>query len=1714
MENSSVGSPEVSGTDSRLSNPFSTGGGGVTFEHLVGASYLVSLLAEDVPRGLDRGIIRSVAFQQRWSGAVLDDVVVSSRTADGQDRRLALAVKHDLTFSDAESNAVFRQVVSDCWRTFTGATEWPFDPTRDRIGIGVGEYSAAVDKHLQEVLDWARHADSAAEFSRKIEIERFSSEQMRSYVEMFRAVLAESAGREICDEELWQFLTGLVVLHFDFEHGASRDTTIAWNRLLDQLVEREEAIARQLFDRLISLVDTYARDAGTLTSASVRGMLAGDFPLHDAVSCGPDLARLREHSDRTLRGIRTTIGDKLHLPRTQLLDEALDCLGANRVLIITGEPGMGKSVLLSSLADRLRREGEVLATSVEGLSGASLEAFASDLRIQNDFQTLFAAVSSAPFRCFFIDRLEKAAFDSDRRRVLNDLIREVKRHNENVISLDGHPDSCWRIVAACRAGELDSLLPHLALREDVQHRFLQTVQVDGLTVEELNEVSEGFPRLSYLISQEHVQELLKRPFVLDFLTLPELSLSPQALPEVFTEAWLMDWYWHQVIRLADGARDGIGDPNAREQTMLRLGKHILETGQAEMSIQELDAGAVTGLALDRVVDREDTLVRPAHDILEDWAAARILGSCHDELPQFLESCEESLALVRPLRLLAVRQLEEHLSPDEWLELLSMLRGQEDLSPRWYQTVLTGPLFSPLLQDMLDAIELHLLANDGQLLTEMLQAIRTICTLPSPVLSELLAGAPQPQLDKYLANARVPVVEQWLPILSLLLKHKDQLPPKCLSEVAEVSSMWMRQPDAPIRRQIGQMCLDFLTSDRATAGLFKSAGLWAADCLPEPVEEFVYAALAANDPDLRELLLHDDSVDWIPLCQHLPKVLVDATERLLCQRRQPDRFGGLDFYWCSHHGIRHVLGWRLPPTYMKGPFLSLLRLHPAQGIELVARITDYATAVWRECTQREGGRTPVPQTVRLSDGDHEIWGDEGVYAWFRYPSLAAHGVTCALMALERWMDEQIKAGEDVTTLVETVLSSSSSSAIAGVCVSVALADWRTRAQSAMPLLEHPAFWFMDRARAVQELGAPSFVDTFIGFALEGDQNIAKRMAEAPHRRLRIDHLAYAVLLGDSDEARETLQTAMKGFPESPPLFFEEEREDAALVAKRVQVCELIAAAADPESYEFVPGEEEGTFVIQVRLPKELEARERQSRRELGELEQIYKLFGWAWEVVKEGRSEALSLQEALDLAQQFVSEDNPGVRPASHLERVRAQAIALTAAALVERNLEWARTNNCLSWCREQLLTAARRPEESPPGDIPMSRYPWGFRRSAARGLPTLLRARPRDASIRRAIRHLCAHPKYEVRALLFGGLRVLWSTDSDFVWGCLRLGVRIAVRAPSARTSTLAGRLKHSLWSLGYRTQGAIGLSVPRMLTRVPVSQIDWYALSCVLYALPLGNPDAPLELSPKHLALMDDMLALTVRLYELSQETYGDHRTQWVPVPPEWRWPLFDLVSNWVMYLPLEQAQEHFLHPIESNWEEAFGLAEDLLRAVLLAGSTPELHGRFVQVWRTLIPEMLQSPTCKNLSGRLSRELENVLGLMILHDRTGVVAWQVEFWEPVLDLIDLIDLWVEVVGHHPECLPSLVGLLQSIASRLVPEYGVKWLFTCLENATSAEQLLKRSGVSSSLAVLLHYAWYTQSDSLRADSTRWHQFVVLVDHLAARGEQVAVELQRRIQDPS
>lgn len=254
--------------DSALSNPFSTGNGGVKFENLVGTTYLVALLNESIPRGLDLGITNEVSFQQRFSGATVDDIIVSSEDQCVA-RKLFLQIKHDLVFSDAPSNIIFESVIKDAWYTFTNRFGKVFDIQTDRIGIGIGVYNASVDKDLQRILQWARSAKDANDYCSKVDKDRFSSNSKRKYLQIFRSQLIKAKESKVTDEELWSFMKSLVVIHFDLENTASREKIIMCNNLLDMLVQRDSRVAHNLFDVLRTTVEEKSSVAGTINRSQL-----------------------------------------------------------------------------------------------------------------------------------------------------------------------------------------------------------------------------------------------------------------------------------------------------------------------------------------------------------------------------------------------------------------------------------------------------------------------------------------------------------------------------------------------------------------------------------------------------------------------------------------------------------------------------------------------------------------------------------------------------------------------------------------------------------------------------------------------------------------------------------------------------------------------------------------------------------------------------------------------------------------------------------------------------------------------------------------------------------------------------------------------------------------------------------------------------------------------------------------------------------------------------------------------------------------------------------------------------------------------------------------------------------------------------------------------------------------------------------------------------
>jgi hypothetical protein len=244
-----------------LASPFSTGGGGETFEKLAGACTLATLLAREEFPGLDLPVTK-VRFQQRHTGHLLDDIVVDGASS-GVRRTLEIQVRHRsrLTASDpkfVELMAVFLHTMRENPTAILNSTR--------RMGLLLDPGTPGWESMAELTkLAWA-HSDAAG-FHQAIATPGHTSKPVRDRLRhLMRAkAAADHTGEIEEDPELWMLLRGLRVLPWSLDESTGAHRTNAINQLRRVLAGDDPARAPELFADLFKLVADLVPLAGGVT---------------------------------------------------------------------------------------------------------------------------------------------------------------------------------------------------------------------------------------------------------------------------------------------------------------------------------------------------------------------------------------------------------------------------------------------------------------------------------------------------------------------------------------------------------------------------------------------------------------------------------------------------------------------------------------------------------------------------------------------------------------------------------------------------------------------------------------------------------------------------------------------------------------------------------------------------------------------------------------------------------------------------------------------------------------------------------------------------------------------------------------------------------------------------------------------------------------------------------------------------------------------------------------------------------------------------------------------------------------------------------------------------------------------------------------------------------------------------------------------------------
>jgi len=185
---------------------------------------------------------------------------------------LEIQSKRDISFSPKD--ATFAEVAAQVARG--QARNVPEE--RHLLAVATQRQSKSTSGPYQDVLIWARAADSGREFFDRVAAKGVGSVPMRTFVKTFRTNLV-AAGVADDDDVIWKLLRRFAILVFDFEstsplarlHGLA----LARQVLADEDVSRTES----LWSNLIEISIDTGKVGGAIDRDGLRAKLKERLPL-------------------------------------------------------------------------------------------------------------------------------------------------------------------------------------------------------------------------------------------------------------------------------------------------------------------------------------------------------------------------------------------------------------------------------------------------------------------------------------------------------------------------------------------------------------------------------------------------------------------------------------------------------------------------------------------------------------------------------------------------------------------------------------------------------------------------------------------------------------------------------------------------------------------------------------------------------------------------------------------------------------------------------------------------------------------------------------------------------------------------------------------------------------------------------------------------------------------------------------------------------------------------------------------------------------------------------------------------------------------------------------------------------------------------------------------------------------------------------------------
>lgn len=342
---------------------------------------------------------------------------------------------------------------------------------------------------------------------------------------------------------------------------------------------------------------------------------------------------------------------KLNRGAPKALQDTLD----GGPVILTGDPGAGKSACFYDLAISAMETHDVVVLAADSLDAHSLGQLRDELGLEHEVVDVLRNWPGTERGYLLVDALDAARGERTQKALL-DLIDSATRNAER-----------WAVAASIRRFDLRYNLdlqamftragpepsPEFQLQEFAQIRHFN---VPLLSVAELRQLELLAPRLGATLAAatDELRELVRTPFNLRLLAdLVSLDVGTAELEPITTQLQLLDKYWqHRVLRGTGGdAMEAVLRTACDRMVVSRsmgIDRSTLQTNSSssESLAELLSRRVLTERENAGGVERE--VITFSHHVLFDYAVSRLLfRGVESTIVEKTLDAPELLLIVRP-----------------------------------------------------------------------------------------------------------------------------------------------------------------------------------------------------------------------------------------------------------------------------------------------------------------------------------------------------------------------------------------------------------------------------------------------------------------------------------------------------------------------------------------------------------------------------------------------------------------------------------------------------------------------------------------------------------------------------------------------------------------------------------------------------------------------------------------------------------------------------------------------------------------------------------------------------------------------------------------------------------------------------------------------------------------------------------------------------------